>query len=135
MHLVEDMSVPAHTRDDGHIRYNYEKWVLKPCNVNISGLGSIFFGGTVTNISSYFDTNQYTFNSAVLPSGNTYGLSEYTQANFFSEDTINDLSHFPYPDIIKTTTTERIPYPNAPYQRKYYLKECCGEIKIGGSIG
>ena len=28
MHLVQDLSVPAHTRDDGHILYNYEKWAL-----------------------------------------------------------------------------------------------------------
>lgn len=28
MHLVEDMSVPAHTRNDGHLLYNYENWIL-----------------------------------------------------------------------------------------------------------
>ena len=35
---------------------------------------------------------------------------------------------FPYPQITQDTPiVERTPYPNAPYPRQYYLKNCCGE--------
>jgi hypothetical protein len=29
MHLVEDASVPLHTRNDAHLIFNYETWVEK----------------------------------------------------------------------------------------------------------
>ncbi|MBI5892584.1 MAG: hypothetical protein HZB79_02850 [Deltaproteobacteria bacterium] len=128
MHLIEDASVPAHTRDDGHLFYNYEKWVKNnPGAVTTAASSSIFFGGTISNIASFIDTDQY--NGTNPSASNTIGLSEYTNANFFSEDTIN-ASGFPYPDITQTTVTERTA-PSGNYQRQYYLKNCCGETNGG----
>lgn len=87
MHLVTDMSVPAHSRNDGHLFYNYEKWVLgNPVDFVNATAFPTFFSGTIQDISSLFDTNQY--NGTNPSASNSVGLSEYTQANFFSEDTI-----------------------------------------------
>lgn len=134
IHLVEDMSVPAHTRDDGHIFYNYEKYVLaNPSVITGAAANPVYFGSAINGISSFFGTNQYTYNSGPdVTASTTIGLSEYTQANFFSEDTINDLAHFPYPKITDNMPIrEKKPYEGASYQRQYYLKDCCGETNNG----
>ncbi len=134
MHLVEDMSVPAHTRDDAHVLYNYEDKVDEIRRTNLGDFQNllstpVYFGNAIQNISTLFDTDQY--NGTNPPSGNAIGLSEYTNANFFSEDTINN-SNFPNPKISDTTTTivERNftnTFWNTTYLRQYYLKNCCGE--------
>ena len=133
MHLIQDASVPAHTRDDGHLFYNYEDFAGS--YVNEYGLptptSSEFFSGNINDIASFIDTNQYDGanpdpNIAV---GTNIGLSEYTNANFFSKNTINS-SNFPYPDIDQTTVIERAA-PSGNYQRQYYLKNCCGETNGG----
>jgi hypothetical protein len=136
MHLIQDVSVPAHTRDDGHLFYNYENYVES--YVNNYGVptptGSQFFSGSISNIASFIDTNQYNgANPDVTANNNSIGLSEYTNANFFSEDTIN-VSNFTYPDITQTTITERNftnTLWNTTYPRQYYLKNCCGETNSG----
>ncbi len=130
MHLVEDMSVPAHTRNDGHLLYNYEKWVLKPMNVDIANIGSTPYGGTIQNISNLFDVDRYNGNNPeiTLPcnSNNLIGLSEYTNANFFSEDTINT-STFTYPRWVDTTKVVE-DYRSSDGQirkREYYRRAYC----------
>ncbi len=138
MHLVEDASVPAHTRNDGHVFYNYENYAES--YINQYGVptptSSGFFSGTINNIASFIDTNQYNGpnpnpNIAV---GTNIGLSEYTNANFFSEDTINDLN-FPYPQITQNTPVVQRNFTNSlwntTYPRQYYLKNCCGETNGG----
>ncbi len=133
MHLVQDASVPSHTRDDAHILFHYELWV----NKNIDGLSfpPIFFDksiflqpGTNHPISNIFDTNQYAGKNPQITAGIRIGLTEYTNANFFSEETIRS-SNFTYPDI-KQTEIVRRPYSNilgTNYDREYFLKNCCGE--------
>ena len=98
MHLIQDMSVPEHARNDGHyIPFgDYENWVSRnPVNFVNATAFPIFFGGTIQNISSLFDTDQY--NGANPSASLSLGLSEYINANFFSEDTIFDEQNFPYP--------------------------------------
>ncbi len=142
MHLVEDLSVPAHTRDDFHYFYNYETWAMNNVNINsLPNYGATFFNGTINNIASFMDTNQYnnpnpdptvTANLTEDPiSHNRYsiiGLAEYTQANFFSEDTIFG-SNFLYPQITQDMTVREDDFTNnmTTYKRQYYLKNCCGE--------
>ncbi len=133
MHLIQDMSVPEHTRNDGHyVPYiGYEDWVAYPGNVNISTLIPFFFTGAISSIKSFMDTDTFTGSNPEVTAYSTIGLSEYTQANFFSEDTINN-SNFPNPKISDTTTTivERNftnTFWNTTYPRQYYLKNCCGE--------
>lgn len=138
MHLIEDASVPAHTRNDGHVFYNYENFA--ETFINQYGVptpaSSGFFNGNINNIASFIDTDQYS-NANPNPNitvGTNIGLSEYSNANFFSEDTINNLN-FPYPQIsqqtpiVERTITNSL--WNTTYPRQYYLKNCCGETNGG----
>ncbi|MBI5674215.1 MAG: hypothetical protein HZC48_00105 [Nitrospirae bacterium] len=98
MHLVEDMSVPEHTRDDGHyILYDYEQWVRDEIKTysQLSQYALFYFfdSSAIGNpnplapvpFANLFDTNQYdgTYPNRTLQSN--IGLSEYTNTNFFSE--------------------------------------------------
>ena len=100
MHLVQDASVPAHSRDDGHYIFSdYEAWLAEAGDQFISRNTPIFFSGQTNDITSLIDTNQYHQPSPdpVLTNSTAVGLSEYSNANFFSEGTILDGS-FPYPN-------------------------------------
>ncbi len=132
MHLVQDVSVPEHVRDDFHVT-GYEKWVQK--NVNINAVTPSVIDKSILNrptldlpIANLFDTNQYNGTSPNETAGANIGLAEYTNANFFSGDTINS-QKFTYPTTGSTTVVDR-PYVTKfgdPYVRQYYLKNCCGE--------
>jgi hypothetical protein len=124
MHLVEDASVPAHTRNDAHLLPNYETWVQEnentlnttpiPPNVSLS----VSIDGMVP-ITQLWDTNQY---DGSLPlTGTEVGLAEYTNANFLSDDTIfvddpNDRHYFPYPNKAYTALWED------PTNHRQYLR-------------
>ncbi|MEK7566387.1 MAG: lamin tail domain-containing protein, partial [Patescibacteria group bacterium] len=83
MHLIEDLGVPAHTRNDTHAEINqvandsdpYEKWAAESQNINFSNLtnpnikGSIFCSDTKDCFIK---------------------LAKYSNENFYSKDTIND---------------------------------------------
>ncbi|SPD74468.1 hypothetical protein PITCH_A230154 [uncultured Desulfobacterium sp.] len=111
MHLVSDLSVPAHVRDDSH----YPDWPLKdpdpyelwtesqvskdPNNLVYTGPNSNYdtsiFGRAVNleqypiPISALWDQDQYTgTNPEVTWSDHQVGLAEFTNANFFSSDSI-----------------------------------------------
>lgn len=136
MHLVQDASVPAHTRDDFHL-VGYEKWIAN--NVDINIINPTPFEMSILNrptlglpISNIFDTNQYDRTNPQIAVGNNVGLSEYTNANFFSEDTINS-TKFPYPKIERNTPIVTIPYKGLSgiYDRQYFLKDRYGEINAG----
>lgn len=73
LHLLEDMGVPAHVRDDAHITGDpYEKWAENYLKVNkldvISGLSP----NNCSSLDQCFSA-----------------LAHYTNTNFFSMDTIN----------------------------------------------
>ncbi|MBI5561460.1 MAG: hypothetical protein HY894_01205 [Deltaproteobacteria bacterium] len=85
-HLVSDMSVPAHTRNDGHILYNYEDWVK--ANPDAIFGKPDYYTGAMNGISSLFDTGQYNGTNPDVTTSTGVGLAEFTNANFFSEDTI-----------------------------------------------
>jgi hypothetical protein len=133
LHLVQDMSVPEHTRDDGHyigstgLATHYEQWVARTKNVRIdSEQGVLSVSGIPVEpfffdysqlrnpspfaplasvpVAMLFDTNRYAWSGASgLPDpsvtkDNAIGLSEYTNANFLSPDTMFG-SRFPFPAI------------------------------------
>ncbi len=105
MHLVHDASVPAHTRNDGHL-VGYEKWVDK--NINIGTINPVYFDKSILDrpisglpIANIFDTNQYSGSNPNVTIGNYIGLTEFTNANFFSEHTI--FKDFPHPAKENTT--------------------------------
>jgi hypothetical protein len=132
MHLVQDMSVPEHTRDDGHylgavhLATHYEQWVSNIRNVRIDpeeGILSVssvvitpfpFDFSKLSNpspfapiapvpVANLFDMNRYLPGASDLPDvsvtkSNSIGLSEYTNANFLSPDTMFG-SKFPFPSV------------------------------------
>jgi len=144
MHLVEDASVSMHTRNDIHILYSYEGYVENIRNKESNTFNSwtanaIGFDKSILNLSPnplapipiarIIDTDSYDGTNPNITSGLNIGISEYTNANFFSDDTINS-SNFPYPDINQITVIERTA-PSGNYPRQYYLKNCCGETNGG----
>jgi len=152
MHLVQDMSVPEHARDDGHyVGDFYEEYVKsKPNLVTSATTTPIFFSMTALSqpsafgidapvpIANLFDTKRYnaTRNPAVTMEDNI-GLSEYTSANFVSTGTINSGGLFPYPIVSDsptssvTKTTRDIPDPfhaGSTIKRNYHWKERHGDM-------
>ncbi len=131
MHLVQDMAVPYHVRNDahpldalvgtnGHGHY-LETWTkgnirnlneMKAFVPNVVMPQLVFSAPTDTSvnvaalapITNFFDTNQYIGNNP--STANTIGLAEYTNANYFSDDTVS------MPGIW-TTGDHTFPYPNA----------------------
>jgi hypothetical protein len=129
MHLVEDMSVPAHTRNDTHLLGDgYERWFLKPTTPAISSYSSQYFTPSDSSflIPQLFDTDQYNGTNPDITLQDNIGLAEYTNANFFSGDTIN-AANFPYP---KTDNNNKYIKPclgpSGTYNREYFLKDCSG---------
>ncbi len=112
MHLVQDMSVPAHTRNNQHlIGDGYEEWALNNIGDETHPLPTyniVYFipdNNKFLNINNLFFSNQYTNitpHPNVTLQGNI-GLSEYTNANFFSPDTIFT-DNFPFPSYIPGIT-------------------------------
>jgi len=91
IHLVEDASVPDHTRLDNHYFGGpYEEWAKRFTKVNIDIANGLILKGEkpilYTDLDSYFDN-----------------LAEYSNGNFFSLDTIFD-KRFVSPIIKKEET-------------------------------
>lgn len=127
MHLIADSSVPAHARNDIHVfpldvpgigevgRPTYESWAKKNYPwLNYSGIKvdqSIFSQAVSSSsspipISALWDQKKYKGTKPEVtwstnPVISEYGLSEYTNANFFSEDTI--FKNYPHPKKENTT--------------------------------
>lgn len=102
MHLVEDMSVPAHVRLDVHPppfwNDDYENWA-KTNIKDATQVGTYSVSTFTPNDSSFliprlFDTDQY--NGSNPTSATDIGLAEYTNANFLSQGTIFS-ANFTYP--------------------------------------
>lgn len=99
LHLLEDMSVPEHTRDDTHIALNgvigdegspYENYLTSVNRSNIEEwniIPTLQSSGAVppqkTTIADYFAS-----------------LAEYSNKYFFSKDTIGDLK-YQFPKVLK----------------------------------
>ena len=100
MHLIQDMGVPAHTRDDMHIPYvdgePYEAYTKN--NSTDLSYSSVSFPYWNVSISpnapkQFWDLDSY--DGTVAYDSGYIGLSEYTHANFLSKDTI--FKYFPHP--------------------------------------
>jgi hypothetical protein len=119
MHLVQDASVPAHVRNDSHILIEtYEEWVEDTRANNQSLFNSLIatplsFDSAILNetpnplapipIAKIFDTDKYNYGTNPSISF-TWGISEYANSNFASDDTIfteyfdpNHKHYFPFP--------------------------------------
>ncbi len=95
LHLVQDASVPAHTRNDLHGLFEpYEKWTNKNREdllYDEEGLEPWTYWSQHADIHTpdvFIDTNQLDNNDTAPISGSDQGIAEYSHANFMSEDTI-----------------------------------------------
>ncbi len=123
VHLMEDMAVPAHTRNDfvSHVVFNeidspnatkwfgnlYEYYVKKrPALVDMTPIYPSFTNPVLTD---FWDTDQYISGGDPI-SGNAIGLAEYTNANFLSLETIfegsDPLHGFQHPGWISVVEYE-----------------------------
>lgn len=84
LHLLEDLGVPAHTRNDTHADVSitkdtgdpYEKWAAKSGNDNLSALNNL-------------KVSELNFNCQIIDDC-FVNLARYTNENFYSKDTINE---------------------------------------------
>ena len=155
MHLIQDMAVPAHVRNDAHPLdsvvgsnpltgdYYFEKWAKRYYVLINAFAQSPAFPSVDLNtsrsglapISQLIDSEQYDIN--ISPSNSlAWGLSEYTSSNFLSNDTIfteslnSDNGHyFPYPrylDLNQCYEQFDLSY-DTNQKRTYWRKRCAGE--------
>jgi hypothetical protein len=106
VHLIQDASVPAHTRNDLHTSDPFEVWTAK----NIANENLMNYKGDGSNSwqnwenypgipaqNAFIDTKPYPENSPARDSitqteGFEQGLAEYSHANFLSQDSIHSYS-------------------------------------------
>lgn len=147
MHLIQDMAVPAHVRNDAHpedafLGQNYltgdiyfETWAkmnsgiissfasapaLPNVDLNISRSG-------LAPVSQFIDAEQY--NGTWPGTSLTWGLAEYTGSNFVSTDTIftenfskGDRHYFPFPSY-SANSYEMFELNHSPVTKRIYLKK------------
>jgi hypothetical protein len=152
MHLIQDASVPAHVRNDPHVyidlfgkkigKYHYEVWVND--NVQTISLSPINFDKAIFNImpeatapipiANIFDTNRYNVDGSnpEVTTNTGIGISEYTNANFFSEDTI--FKNYPHPAVADTNLQnidfkhpEVVDAEDGKFDNRIYVKKLVGE--------
>lgn len=140
MHLLQDMAVPAHTRNDfvSHLMIDpvygavqpYENYVkINTALVNASDPAGNIPSFSEATITKFWDTDQYNGSN---PSGAlTIGLSEYANANFFSDFTIFTgflpLHSFTYPASTSVQSYEEIIDSSTGKSRTYLRKIGDGE--------
>lgn len=100
MHLVQDVAVPAHTRNDFHFPAidgePYEAYIGKIFKrLNYTSIPFQYWNALVSQGApkQFWDLESY--NGSVAYDSGYIGLAEYTSANFFSQDTI--FKDFPHP--------------------------------------
>ena len=117
MHVVSDAAVPEHVRNDMHpFSRPYENWVQHHYDEIVYDdftVDSAIFNMAVSNslapspISALWDHDEYQPDGSNLPdaSNNTIGLAEYTNANFWTEDTFEE---YPHPNLDETNYDENV---------------------------
>ncbi len=146
-HLVADVSVPEHSRNDAHLLRNYESWCLDRLEklesiasgrpafryefapddaIFAQGQGSGIFGsGPLSPISNLWDTTvaEGTYNPNLGGHENLVGLAEYSNYNYFSGDTV--FSGYDYPsrgDAALYATMIQIPAPDGLLDNVIYYR-------------
>ncbi len=148
IHLIQDAASPAHTRNDPHALFNYEKLVdavrMDEENTFTGWLdGSPDVAGAPDSgwhsldshplapvpVARLIDADRYQGGNPLVTMEALIGLAEYTNANFFSEDRIfteNDSNlqkRFPYPNRASATEQDfDVQIGNATVKRRYFVK-------------
>lgn len=137
IHLVQDLATPAHTRNDPHIVGDgFHTWAEKDSNLAIiSGMVSRSFDPSILNLDSnplapvpiarILDTERYRL-TGVPEAGVNIGIAEYSNANFFSDDTIFS-ADFPFPNEDSIELGPPEPEPKTEELRRYFKKVGDGE--------
>jgi len=146
MHLVEDASVPMHTRNDIHILYSYEgyvdnirngesgtfdSWIVNPITFDKSNLDLPKNPLAEVPIAKIIDTDQYIGINPGITASTAIGIAEYTNANFLSEDTMFT-ADFSYPDWSSVVEYDEVFNGK---NRTYLRKLGSAEGGYGESIG
>lgn len=147
MHLLQDMAVPAHVRNDmeshlintsiwkirqaGNWGSNpFEKYVKNNASalaaINITPAKPTFAASAY--VTDFWDKNVYT--GANQSTGTDQGLAEYTNANYFSTFTIpfnrpSAKHQFPYPQITNANYICTDKLPTSGEITKYVSREPC----------
>lgn len=144
MHLVQDLSVPEHARNQFHPISRYEKWMqeyerlianVAPFYFNESKIGNLPALGNIP-IGNLFDTNQYKNPNPdpTVTLRDDIGLSEYTNANFLSPQTIFKTDEFPYPSwnsVIENPETDPVTGKKKIYLKKQGAGETINHLVVG----
>ena len=152
MHLVQDAASPGHARNDPHILFNYESAIDGLRLREASTFASWRDGAPDTPgapdpgwqsldgnplapiaIARLVDADRYTGANPGVTAGALIGLSEYTNANFFSEDRIftendaNPQSRFPFPKRSSVVEQDvNVQVGGATVKRRYLVKAADG---------
>lgn len=141
LHMLEDMGVPAHTRNDflfGHYRSLYgknnwgnplETWAENQIEANNGNIPSEWLAGWTTQpkvfdkISKYWDTGLYTGQYVGAIPSLSWGLAECTNYQFLSMSTVfgctGTLYQFPNPAESNTTPNPELHGEPAKYHLYY----------------
>jgi len=143
MHLIEDAGQPAHVRNDAHGMEaicrtfgsdcfgHFEYWVSDHVATVPPPRDDDRFDRTILSeptghteapvpVARLIDTDTYNGSFVVL--GPSIGLAEFTNANFFSEDTISN-TVYPFPSLAPSALVP-LPLlaPGGSLPRQYYAK-------------
>jgi hypothetical protein len=144
IHLIQDAASPAHTRNDAHLcclsgvgdRDEFHAWAELADNRNHAlSLPSQRFDPSILTlppnplapvpIARILDTERYR-QTGVPEAGLDVGLAEYSNANFFSDDTV--FSDLPFPAVSSVVLGDPELDPKTGEQRRYFKKVGDGEL-------
>lgn len=146
MHLIVDLAVPAHTRNDAHpFSYTLESW-LPAVSALEPGRFAEFLRATIgpdpdilflepdrdvpIPIARLWDTERFNGRNPEVAAGTGVGLAEYTNANFLSEDTRFTGYLFPNRESVRPEDFT-IPDPretSGTATRQYHVKWQHGDV-------
>lgn len=145
MHLVEDLAAPAHTRNDPHCPSpdGFEDWASRsgkepsfqsllagpPIRPDLSIFTmSVPISDAIAKapVAHLWDSDQYNGGNPGITLSPTIGLAEYSNANFFSDNTIFNKFDFPAPTSVELGPPE--PEPKTGELRRYFKKVRDGEL-------
>jgi hypothetical protein len=147
MHLIADLAVPAHTRNDIHcpLPEGFEAWAARRENqLLVQSLlarppvrpdpGIFSLGVPIPDsiarapIARLSDSEQYNGSNPAITLNPTIGLAEYTNANFFSDHTVFATEKFPFPATTSVELGPPEPEPKRGELRRYFRKGRDGEL-------
>lgn len=144
IHLIQDSASPAHTRNDAHLCCllgvgdpdEFHQWAeVEDNRADALSLPSQGFDPSILTlppnplapipIARILDTERYR-QTGVPEAGLNIGLAEYSNANFFSDDTI--FSDLPFPAASSVVLGDPETEPKTLEQRRYFRKVGDGEL-------